>query len=334
MGKKMIAVRVINKMSKILFSVCVLISVLMVQETIYAATGWQQKDDGWYYYHNETMHKGWLEVNGRTYFLDEEGQMKTGWQKLDDSWFLFRADGTMHIGWWEEQGIWYYLTLDGTMLHDGYGPDGHWMNHDGSWNAAEQDTTRFVLFPERQKRYILNWETDTVSGLTGSGTCDMAIVFALRGLIDPSELMYQERPVYDVAKEFIDSEIEADDSEYEKVCKIAKFIWETAKYDDSASGGPYGLLIDGKAVCNGYARTFKLLANALGIECYKVNSNEHEWNLVRVDGEWYNISPTETLLGKTDKDLEGLLMTDAQYTYSKHKYQKYTPDCTATKYTK
>ncbi len=63
--------------------------------------------------------------------------------------------------------------------------------------------------------------------------------------------------------------------------------------EDSALDGsspPFtasGALVDGKAVCMGYARAYQMLCDAAGIETFFVVSEpmNHAWNVVRMDGE-------------------------------------------------
>jgi hypothetical protein len=59
----------------------------------------------------------------------------------------------------------------------------------------------------------------------------------------------------------------------------------------------YGVLIDGKGQCEGYAFTFGLLASKMGLTCVTVtgtnaDGDTHAWNKVISDGEWYNVDCT------------------------------------------
>lgn len=59
----------------------------------------------------------------------------------------------------------------------------------------------------------------------------------------------------------------------------------------------YGCLIEGKAICSGYAAAFQLLANRLGYECgrvtgSKISGESHEWNYIKLDDEYYFIDVT------------------------------------------
>ena len=54
------------------------------------------------------------------------------------------------------------------------------------------------------------------------------------------------------------------------------------------SAEPYGVLKYGTAVCVGYATTFRLFMQMLGIDCMVVHNSYHSWNLVNLDGDWYH----------------------------------------------
>lgn len=60
----------------------------------------------------------------------------------------------------------------------------------------------------------------------------------------------------------------------------------------------YGALVEGEAVCEGYARGMQLLLNACGIPSTLVighsleKDEDHMWNLVTINGEHYHLDPT------------------------------------------
>ncbi len=58
----------------------------------------------------------------------------------------------------------------------------------------------------------------------------------------------------------------------------------------------YGALIDGSAVCEGYAHAMCMLLNKVGIDCYYANgygeNSPHMWNTVKIDGNWYHLDAT------------------------------------------
>ncbi len=56
----------------------------------------------------------------------------------------------------------------------------------------------------------------------------------------------------------------------------------------------YGALVNGRAVCNGYALAYSYLLGKVGIESYVLGSDamNHAWNLLRIDGIWYHADLT------------------------------------------
>ena len=91
-------------------------------------------------------------------------------------------------------------------------------------------------------------------------------------------------------------------SDAEKVVYLHDYIVTHCVYDVTmAKRGTehelytaYDCLVNGVSVCEGYAKAFRVLCNAAGLECYCVtsNSNVHAWNIVKVDGEFYYVDCT------------------------------------------
>ncbi len=91
-------------------------------------------------------------------------------------------------------------------------------------------------------------------------------------------------------------------SEYERVKAVNKYLCDLITY--SAGDGPYmpiqhtpyGALINGDCVCEGYAKSAKLLFDMCGIEAYYVTGDTsggpHGWNLVKVEGKYYQLDIT------------------------------------------
>ncbi len=86
--------------------------------------------------------------------------------------------------------------------------------------------------------------------------------------------------------------------EYQKEKFLNDYICENTVYDEKAdlSQTTYGCLINGRALCEGYARAFKLLCNEAGIRCdliYGFSENEnHMWNCVNVAGKYSHVDVT------------------------------------------
>lgn len=60
------------------------------------------------------------------------------------------------------------------------------------------------------------------------------------------------------------------------------------------NSAPAATLLDRKAVCSGYARTYADLLRRIGIPAQIIISNDgsHCWNIVYLDGNWYHIDVT------------------------------------------
>lgn len=58
----------------------------------------------------------------------------------------------------------------------------------------------------------------------------------------------------------------------------------------------YGAVVEGEAVCEGYAKSMQLLLNMAGVPCYTIRGTadgvEHLWNVVNVRDDWYHLDPT------------------------------------------
>lgn len=85
--------------------------------------------------------------------------------------------------------------------------------------------------------------------------------------------------------------------EIEKILALHDYIVLNTAYDTSYTR--YSIkntLIDGLAVCQGYAETMKLFLDALGVENQLIygmaGGDRHVWNLVCLDGDWYHLDVT------------------------------------------
>jgi uncharacterized repeat protein (TIGR02543 family) len=58
----------------------------------------------------------------------------------------------------------------------------------------------------------------------------------------------------------------------------------------------YGALVEKKPVCDGYSKAFKMLMDKAGIETHVVagstGSGAHAWNVVKIDGDYYEVDTT------------------------------------------
>lgn len=93
-------------------------------------------------------------------------------------------------------------------------------------------------------------------------------------------------------------------TDYDKILAAHEYLRSHVNYNDNDTylvHTAYGALVNKQAVCEGYAKAYKLLLNAMGIECDVVINADHAWNVVCLDGEWY-------LVDVTNDDTNGGLM--------------------------
>ncbi len=92
-----------------------------------------------------------------------------------------------------------------------------------------------------------------------------------------------------------------DDSDYEKVKKLNKYVCDKVDYDYSEkSGGLTAFVNDDKVICSGYAEALAYLLDCVNVRNFTVtdyvasgrSSVLHIWNAVYVDGKWLHVDPT------------------------------------------
>ena len=84
-------------------------------------------------------------------------------------------------------------------------------------------------------------------------------------------------------------------SNYDKIKSFHDHIVNITKYDSdhaNESYTAYDLLTTGKSICGGYSDIMSIYLNRIGLQNYKINSENHIWNLVNLDGSWYHLDAT------------------------------------------
>lgn len=96
--------------------------------------------------------------------------------------------------------------------------------------------------------------------------------------------------------------LDAPKKEYEKLKYFYDQVTRRCRYDETLSHpdsrNAYGALLEGYAICQGYANAMQLLLSRAGFEAVPVIGNlskneSHKWNRVKLsDGKWYDIDTT------------------------------------------
>jgi len=99
----------------------------------------------------------------------------------------------------------------------------------------------------------------------------------------------------DAAADAIIAKMDPSWSELTKVMYINDYLTYNCEYDRTLSKYcAYNCIVEKTSVCQGYAEAFFFLMYKLGIDCRIISSEalNHAWNMVKVDGEWYQIDVT------------------------------------------
>ncbi len=99
-------------------------------------------------------------------------------------------------------------------------------------------------------------------------------------------------------------------SQAEKAELAAQYVSRSIKYNDRNRtkyyNTAYGGLIRKKGVCSAFMRSYKALADGMGLKCKcihtNVNFSAHQWCHVKVEGTWYVLeTQSGTWMGKVSK---------------------------------
>lgn len=126
-------------------------------------------------------------------------------------------------------------------------------------------------------------------------------------------------------------------TDFEKEKYVHDYLIDNIIYDEThyINQNAYSALIDGRTVCAGYARAFQYVMQKLDIPCYYVvgvADEDHAWNIVELDGEFYNVDVTwdDTEYGRYDY----FNKTDAEFQadHTRTGLSIYLPECNGTFY--
>lgn len=145
---------------------------------------------------------------------------------------------------------------------------------------------------------------------TGGKTIITAIVPAYL-FSDPDELKAARAELNSKVDEVVNDIKELGLTRADDICLyvheyLADRIVYTSNVGDQLEYSPYGALVLGKCVCQGYAEAAKAILDRLGITNILTSSEKanHIWNTILIDGKWYNMDIT----------------WDDQTTFRSHKY--------------
>lgn len=204
--------------------------------------------------------------------------------------------------------------------------------------AVLNDNPQFFYFDQRHLEY--RWSQDSVE-------------ISLNYLLSEADCRKYAKIVNEKAEKILQYAKLDGKSDYEKVRTIHDILSGRVEYAYDwlgCTGGMeflyahsiLGVFCQKKSVCEGIAKAYKLLLNALGVKCIVVSGklksgsasdSEHAWNIVKIDGKTYHVDPTNDICNSTREftNYDYFCLTDKQISLS-HVVYAGVPECDDIKY--
>lgn len=170
-----------------------------------------------------------------------------------------------------------------------------------------------------------------------------SVAFSPKYRLTEDEVKTMQDSVNDKIDEIM-TEVNKLDSDYEKELYIHDYIIENTEYDISTlekmGDTVHSVLVSGKSICEGYARTVQILLDKLGIENYLVTGDTesdgeilpHMWNIVNIDGDNYHLDVTwDDLNDEFDTVYFYFNVTDEYISRDHYKINPQNNNCNSTK---
>lgn len=195
-----------------------------------------------------------------------------------------------------------YETKFNTLLHTENGKETLNIAFQSAWNAFSYDNVD--LF------YIDVSKINLITETTTLGVIDTYRVFLGPGenanyfhssFQEAEQVKQEKQAIEELRNKVIEATKEDDD--FTKIKKIHNWLVKNLSYDETSNNKYtiYGPLREAKAVCEGYARSFKYILDGAKIPCVLVagtatddegKAELHAWNYVQINQKWYAIDVT------------------------------------------
>lgn len=171
--------------------------------------------------------------------------------------------------------------------------------------SLEQISRVFEAFSRDNPIFFFIDRTYSLEGRTINGT-QVYDTLVLRYTMDAAQRVTATAQVKEAVQNILKGCPSTDD-DYSVELYLHDLLLSFCAYDTPATTAPdqhpnaysaYGALIEGKAVCEGYAKAMQLLLTEAGVPTTVVNgysadnNTGHMWNLVAINGEYYYLDPT------------------------------------------
>lgn len=193
----------------------------------------------------------------------------------------------------------------------------------GLMMMARQDIIDLSGFPSLQNpQYLIDvWEKTVyqnpyIISVRGIGYDPSTALMLCEYTFDATETARRQQEIYNKAAAVSETIFTDGMTDEDKNKAIWDYLEANTVYDHTAleaaeangfsgevgqmypdSFNTYGILVNGKGVCQSYAYVYKLLASQAGLNCvmltgYMNKTLPHAWNAVQLDGNWYWVDVT------------------------------------------
>lgn len=132
-----------------------------------------------------------------------------------------------------------------------------------------QNCKAFALVLERGYQYVVRETGETNVVPSGAATVEEKVAQIVGAVIRPGM------------------------SDYEKALALHNWIIFNADYDGTYTRYTAAdILLHGSGVCQAYTQAYALLLNAVGINNTTETGDDHIWNMIQLDGDWYHVDAT------------------------------------------
>lgn len=115
---------------------------------------------------------------------------------------------------------------------------------------------------------------------------------------DSSKLAARQQELLGKYEEVLAITHETASSTADWILNVHDYLVANISYDASQDNifNAYDAMINGKAICSGYAESFKTLVEMIGVPCITISGTaggeKHMWNMVCLDEQWYHVDVT------------------------------------------
>ena len=208
-------------------------------------------------------------------------------------------------------------------------------------NIYEQQDYALALKSENERQENFdNFKINNVSKTIPVSTSDQLVHVLMNGYKPAPISGSKAEIVYNKAKAVLLEICNDDMTDFEKLRAIYEWLIMNVEYDNAAlelaelgmstvelnrydAWFAEGVFNNGVAVCEGYAKAFVILAKIENIPAIIVSGDEHAWNKVLYNGEWYGVDATHGNPAVRESNTYYEVFTYAQFFFT----DNYKTDC-------